>query len=90
MNNPQDFCDSRDYCVIKRLFVKAEESGNGNFDLVAYLDVKVTGATKEGTKESFSHEYQVEVYRIPFPFDLNLRKTIIRMFKKNPKYFVAE
>ena len=85
MNNPQDSCDSRDYCVIKRLFVKVEESSNGNFDLVAYLDVNVTGETKEGREESFSRGYNVEVYRTPFPFDLTLRKTIIRMFKEFPK-----
>jgi len=89
MKSVEGFLDSKEDCVRKRLFVKAEENDVGDFELVAYIEVEVIGITKEGTDEGFIHGYEVEVYRIPFPSDRTVRRTIIRMIREHPKFFTA-
>jgi hypothetical protein len=86
--------------VIKRLIVVAVEAGKvsskeDDVELVASIEVDVisleNGLNGDASMEADADiddgylECPVEVYRIPFPYDTNLRKQIIRLIRSQPK-----
>lgn len=77
--------------VIKRLCVIAEPgdaSQKGEkMDLVGYVEVEVV-SIENGEDDGFIHGPAVEVYRMPFPHDVSVRKTMLRAMRDEPKFYV--
>lgn len=77
--------------VIKRLFVKAVDDGCTGLgadkkELVAFVEVEVV-SIEDGVDEGFI-EIPAEVYRVPFPYDVHVRKHMLRQMREQPKIFV--
>ncbi len=79
--------DENDF-VIKRLYVAAEQNEAKEWELVAYIEVETVEIQGDGEDTGDLYP-SVEVYRLPFPFDLKLRKQIIRLIAEHPKFFAA-
>lgn len=81
---------SKDDHVIKRLYVVAEQSDahreGENFDLVGYVEVEVV-SIENGTDEGYIDGPDVEVYRLPFPYDVHARKGILRIMRGESKFY---
>jgi hypothetical protein len=78
--------------VIKRLCVKAVGAGrteplHDDIELVGAVEVEVV-SIEEGEDKGEVY-FPVEVYRIPFPYDVKLRKQLLRLMRGQPKMFVA-
>lgn len=81
---------NEDY-VIKRLVVSATKAGrvdlaHDDMELVANVEVEVF-AIEDGKDEGY-FDTPAEVYRMPFPYDVYLRKQILRLMGNQPKMFV--
>lgn len=86
MKSSFEWLDPDDDQVIKTLFVVAEETSVKTWDLVAYLDVEVVGKDKQGLDNGFFTP-EVEIYRIPFPYQPLLRKGLLRLIRAHPKFY---
>jgi hypothetical protein len=85
MDSREDFGDSENDYLIKRLFVQVEvdeQDITESPELVAFIEVETS---ENGVNEIVMGV--VDIYRMPFPHDLNVRKHILRMMKSHPKFF---
>lgn len=89
MDSRDEWGDSdRDY-LIKTLFVKAEESEvPGIWLLVAFVEVEIFGNEDDCEGEDFT-EPGKEVYRLPFPFDLQTCKAVLRLLREQPSFHLG-
>jgi hypothetical protein len=85
MDSRIDWGNPDDDYSIKTLFVRAEESEVPDiWLLVAFVEVEVFGNEDEES-DDFT-ELGKEVYRLPFPFDLQTRKTVLRLLREQPSF----
>ncbi len=74
---------------LNTLFVKAEESEvPGIWLLVAFVEVEIFGNEDDCEGEDFT-EPGKEVYRLPFPFDLQTRKAVLRLLREQPSFHLG-
>lgn len=89
-NTHSDEIFPEDDHVIKRLFVKAGPGDatkeGAEVDLVGYMEVEVV-SIEDGEDKGF-FEPPIEVYRTPFPYDVRVRKHVLRQMAEQPKFYV--
>lgn len=87
MDTRKEWGDTDSDYLIKRLIISASpacESGEKR-DLVLHCEVEVCGI---GDKEDeFYIEIPIEVFRIPFPSDFQVRKQVIRQWASDSRSF---
>lgn len=77
-NSAIDLGDSPLDHVIKRLQVFAIEERNHGWDLVFEVEAEIV-SLEEGMNDIGYLDIPKEIYRIPFPFESNLRKAVLRL-----------
>lgn len=89
MNSHNEVGDSKEDHLIKRLVVFAQEEKHhkGHYDLVAVVEVEIISI--EADEDHGWVEPGVEVYRCPFPTGRQMRKSLLRTMKANPKFSSA-
>lgn len=90
INTAEEFGFDPKDCSIKHLFVKAVKNEVDDWELVACIEIEIVNIKADGVDEGYiALDQSAEVYRVPFPFDIKLRKAIIRSFIQFPKFFVT-
>ena len=86
-NTHTEGTDGADDHVVKTLFVKAVQDQIGNWELVAMVEVEVI-SIEDGNDEGELYP-GIEVYRMPFPFELRTRLALLRLIRSAPKFFLS-
>lgn len=76
--------------IIKRLVVKAVQDQKipSFYDLVGVVEIEVV-AMEDGEDEGHYEGLTREVYRLPFPYDLKVRKHVLRQMQLQPHFHRA-
>lgn len=74
--------------VIKRLYVIAKQNDIDEWELIAFIEVETIEIQENGEDTGDFHP-GVEIYKLPFPFNLKLRKQILRLITEHPKFFIT-
>lgn len=73
--------------LIKRYFVKAIRDAHGLWQLIAFVEVEVV-SIEDGEDDGYIEPGR-ETSRIPFPFESQLRKQLIKSWRANPPFHMA-
>ena len=88
MNSVDEWGDDPKDCILKELVVYAEQNDIKDWELVARVEPESVLIGEDGVDRGHPHD-GYEVYRLPFPEDVHIRKMIIKSFIKFPKYFTT-
>lgn len=90
MNSSEECGDNPKDCVIKHLWVKAVQNDIKEWELIAGIEIETVDIDEFGVDNGAIHlQHEAIVYRVPFPYDLSLRKIVIRSFIEHPKFFIT-
>lgn len=89
MDSSEEWNDPPHDKVIKTFFVKAVLNETGAYDLVALIEVEVIGVPDGQDDDDGFIEIPREVYRLPFPENVAIRKGILRELKAHPQFHTA-
>lgn len=89
MDSSEEWGDPPHDKVIKTFFVKAVPNETGAYDLVALVEVEVIGDPDGPDDDDGFLEIPREVYRLPFPENVAIRKGILRALKAHPQFHKA-
>ena len=93
VEDSRDFGDPENDYLIRRFFICTQEArqddGASSWEMIMAIEIEVCDIDKDGVDQGHLESY-FEVYRVPFPQDSKLRKNIIRLCLKHPKFFLTD